>query len=148
MHIFSFDRWCEILLCHSSISAETSTSATLTWCTNTLKLIRMLKYWNNTCNNSYWQQQTLENKTLEKINQRKKRRNSTVRRKRIMTVSSISFLLRKTNTFISSGISSGKGSATIIFFEKNFPNLNLQGSFLYFLHVAECLWSWYNLTKP
>ena len=146
MHIFSFDRWCEILLCHSSISAEPS-SAKLTWCTNTLKLIRMLKYWNNTYNNSYWQQQTLENKTLEKINQRKKRRNSTVRRKRIMTVSSISFLLRKTNTFISSGISSGKSSVTIVFFEKNFPNLNLQCSFLHFLHVAECLWTWYNLTK-
>ena len=44
MHISSFDRSCEILLCHSQISAETSTSVTLTWCINTLKLIRMLKY--------------------------------------------------------------------------------------------------------
>ena len=34
MHIFSFDRPCEILLWHSSISAEMSTSLTLTWCTN------------------------------------------------------------------------------------------------------------------
>ena len=39
MHIFSFDQSCEILLYHSSNSAETSTSVTLTWCTNTLKLI-------------------------------------------------------------------------------------------------------------
>ena len=52
MRIFSFDRSCEILLCHSSISAETSFSVTLTWCTSTLKLIRMLKYRNNTYNNS------------------------------------------------------------------------------------------------
>ena len=37
MHIFSFDRSCEILLYHSSISAKTSTSVTLTWYTNTLK---------------------------------------------------------------------------------------------------------------
>ena len=53
MHIFSFDQSCEILLCHSSISTETFTSVTLTWCTNTLKLIRMLKYQNNTYSNSY-----------------------------------------------------------------------------------------------
>ena len=53
MHIFTFDQSCEILLCHSSISAETPTCVTLTWCTNTLKLIRMLKYRNNTHNNSY-----------------------------------------------------------------------------------------------
>ena len=53
MHIFNFDQSCEILLCHSSISAEMSTSVTLTWCTNTLKLIRMLEYRNNTYNNSY-----------------------------------------------------------------------------------------------
>ena len=66
MHIFSFDRSCEILFCHSSISAETSTSVTLTWCNNTLKLIRMLKYRNNTYNNSYWQQQTLEKKVQKK----------------------------------------------------------------------------------
>ena len=39
MHIFSFDRSCEILICHSSILAEMSASVTLTWCTNTLKLI-------------------------------------------------------------------------------------------------------------
>ena len=47
MHVFSFYRSCETLLCHSSISAETSTSVTLTWCSNTFKLIRMLKYQNN-----------------------------------------------------------------------------------------------------
>ena len=52
-YIFSFDQSCETLFCHSSISAEMSTSLTLTWCTNTLKLIRMLKYRNNTYNNSY-----------------------------------------------------------------------------------------------
>ena len=62
MHIFSFDWSCETLLCHSSILAETSTSVTLTWCTNTLKLIRMLKYQNSTYNNSHWQQQTLKKK--------------------------------------------------------------------------------------
>ena len=62
MHIFSFDWSSEILLCHSSISSETSTSVTLTCVLTNLKLIRMLKYRNNTYNNSYWQQQTLEKK--------------------------------------------------------------------------------------
>ena len=71
MHIFSFDLSCEILLCHS-------TFVTQTWCANTLKLIRMLKYQNNTYNNSYWQLQTLEKKSSEKINQRKKRRKKIV----------------------------------------------------------------------
>ena len=80
MHIFSFDRSCEILLCHSSISAETSTFVTLTWCTDILKLTRMLKYRNNTYNNSHWQQHILEKKRSEKINQRKKQRKSTVER--------------------------------------------------------------------
>ena len=57
-----------------------------------------------------------------------------------LILSSILFLLHKTNTLISSGKFSGKGVAAIVFFfEKNFPNLNLQGSFPYFLHVLECL---------
>ena len=75
---------CETLFCHSSISAETSTSVTLTGCTNTLKLIRMLKYRNRTYNNSYWQKQALKKKSSEKINPREKSRNSAVRRKTIM----------------------------------------------------------------
>ena len=104
IHTFSFDRSWEILHCHSSISAEMSTSVTLTWCTNTLKLIRMLKYPNNTYNSSNWQQQTLEKKSLEKINQRKKRWSSAVRRKRIMPANCKTsfhrkdvFLTRQTN---------------------------------------------------
>ena len=66
MHIFSFDRSCEMRLCYSSVLAEASTSVTLTWCTNKLKLIRMLKYRNNTYNNSFWQQQTPPKKKLRK----------------------------------------------------------------------------------
>ena len=49
MHIISFDRSFEILLFHSYFWQKRPE----TWCTNTLKLIRMLEYLNNTYNNSY-----------------------------------------------------------------------------------------------
>ena len=39
MNMLRFDRSGEILLCHSSISAEMSTSVTLAWCTNALILM-------------------------------------------------------------------------------------------------------------
>ena len=39
MNMLHFDRSGEILLCHSSISAEMSTSVTLAWCTNALILM-------------------------------------------------------------------------------------------------------------
>ena len=61
----------------------------------------------------------------------------------ILTLRSASFLLCKTKTLISSGIFAGKGSVTTVSLEKNFPSLNPQGSFLYFLHVLEVD----NLTK-
>ena len=50
MNMLSFDRSCEILLCHSSISAEMSVSVTLAWCTNTLiwMLIHVCKIFNCT----------------------------------------------------------------------------------------------------
>ena len=53
----------------------------------------------------------------------------------------MSFRLLNTECFIFSGISDGKGLAAMkrIWFEKNFPKLNLQPSFLDLWHVLECL---------
>ena len=59
----------------------------------------------------------------------------------------MSFRPLSTECFIFSGISDGKGLATMVWFEKNFPRWNLQPSFLYLQHALECLWSWYNFTS-
>ena len=75
MQIFILINHVKYFFCHSSISAETSTSVTLTWCTNTVKQIRMLKYRNNTYNNSHWQHHTLGKKKFRKNKSAEKRRN-------------------------------------------------------------------------
>ena len=64
-----------------------------------LKLIRMLKYRINTYKNSYWQQQTLEKKSSEKMNQWKKRWNSAVRWKRIVSESFSNYCNTRLNWF-------------------------------------------------
>ena len=46
----------------------------------------------------------------------------------------IPFLFVNAAAFVSSFISTGKGSATIVLSVKNCPKLNLQGIFLYYLN--------------